>query len=165
MLYEAVEKISASRGTPHLPINRTITRPVACSMGYWTKVPDFDAALQLAYGQDHKMEFEQRVVYNNPFALSGMNMAFPVQWAKTMRFIDVPRYDDIWGGWIFQKIASAQGYCFNLNGPLVNHSRQSNVWQNLREEAKYAEANETLWRTIWEHPSTDYAELRALLPV
>lgn len=54
---------------------------------------------------------------------------------------------------------------FNLGGPVVRHSRQSNVWRNLELEAVHAEANDTLWRRIAEYPSRNYETLRKLLPV
>jgi hypothetical protein len=46
----------------------------------------------------------------------------------------------------------------------VRHSRQSNVWKNLRDEAVHLEANETLWREIARSRAEDYATLRKLLP-
>lgn len=151
-----------SRGTPELPGNRFLTMPVAASMGFWNGVGDYSAALQLAHGGEHPMQFDQRAIHGQYFALSGMNLAFRREWAPLFRFADVPRYDDIWMGLIAQKVAYARGHCFSLSGPVVHHSRQSNVWQNLREEADHGPRNETLWREIMLHPSLDPAELRAV---
>lgn len=150
-----------SRGTPFL--NRTITMPVAASMGFWSEVGDYDAPSQLVYGQHHPMKFRQEIIYGRYFPLCGMNLAFRADQWPQCQFVDVPRYDDIWGGFIWQKIAYARNQCFNLNGPLVRHSRQSNVWQNLRQEAVNAEANETLWAQIHNSPETEYEKLRALV--
>ena len=44
--------------------------------------------------------------------------------------------------------STAGHLCFSLAGPLVRHSRQSNVWQNLRDEAENLERNETIWQAI-----------------
>ena len=153
-----------SRGTPYQ--ERTVKLPVAASMGFWTEVGDYDAPSQLVYGAMHPMEFNRIRVVNNYFALCGMNLAFrPKDWLPWCTFIDVPRFDDIWMGWLWQREAYRRGYCFNLNGPLVRHSRQSNVWQNLRDEAKHLEWNETGWRQIATHTDGSYEGLRALLPV
>jgi len=84
---------------------------------------------------------------------------------RTTKVECVPRFDDIWMGWLFQKEAYRRGYAFNLGGPLVKHSRQSNVWANLRDESVHLERNEMLWRDIAESPETEYGKLRALLPV
>ena len=163
-LFETVTD-PASRGTPYAPANLTATLPVAASMGFWTRVGDHCAVRQLAHGPI-PMTFAPRAVYGRWFPLCGMNLAFrPALWDPWCRFVEVARFDDIWMGWLWQKEAYRRGYCFNLGGPLVQHSRQSNVWVNLRQEVDHLEASETLWRSIALHPSSDYRELRALLPV
>ena len=152
-----------SRGTPYH--NRTIRMPVACSMGFWRGIGDYDAPGQLVHGAAARMEFHKSPIYGRYFAMSGMNIAFrPADWMPWCQFIDVPRFDDIWFGFLIQKEAYRRGYCFNLSGPIITHARQSNVWQNLRDEAKYLEQNETLWSKIATSPETDYNELIKLLP-
>jgi hypothetical protein len=94
-----------------------------------------------------------------------MNIAFkPLDWLPWCRFIDVPRFDDIWMGWLWQKEAYRRGFCFRLDGPMVHHSRQSNVFANLKVEAKHLERNETLWHDIATSPHTEYDDLCKLLP-
>lgn len=149
-----------SRGTPYF--NKTIKMPVIASMGYWNNIPDRDAPSQLVQGAYAEMEFKQTTIYNKYFALSGMNLAFRAEYSDWFEFIDVPRFDDIWMGWIAQKMAYANGYCFNLNGPIIKHSRQSNVWQSLKEEAKYLELNETLWQEIY-NSKIDLNQLKNLV--
>lgn len=152
-----------SRGTPYL--SRTIRMPVAASMGFWVNVPDYDACSQLVHGPVSRPEFIPGPVYGQYFPLCGMNLAFrPGTWMPWCQFIDVPRFDDIWMGWLWQKEAYRLGYCFNLSGPVISHSRASNVWKNLQEEVKFMEGNELLWRDI--HFGTGgYSDLRRLLPV
>lgn len=150
----------ASRGTPFKPENRCMTMPVAASMGFWVGVGDYDAPSQLVYGPEHPMKFKTRPVFGQYFPLCGMNLAFTATWWPWCKFIDVPRYDDIWQGWLWQKKAYSMGYCFNLGGPLVRHASQSNVWANLKDEAQNAERNETLWREIAEARSHEYEELK-----
>jgi hypothetical protein len=153
-----------SRGTPYRA--RTVKLPVAASMGFWTEVGDYDAASQLVYGATHPMEFKRIQVTNQYFSLCGMNLAYrPKDWLPWCEFINVPRFDDIWMGWLWQREAYRRGYCFNLNGPLVRHSRQSNVWKNLQLEAVHLEWNETGWAKIATTPYQSYGELRRLLPV
>jgi hypothetical protein len=152
-----------SRGTPYGEL--TVTMPVAASMGFWTEVGDYCGVRQLAHAAG-PMTFRPAAVHGRYFPLCGMNVAFrPAEWGPWCRFIDVPRFDDIWMGWLWQREAYWRGYCFNLAGPLVRHSRQSDVWRNLREEAVHLEASETLWRRIATHPNGDYAALVSLLPV
>ena len=153
-----------SRGTPYHPDSRRVTLPVAASMGFWTEVGDYCAPRQLVH-VGAPMRFRTDPVYGRYFPLSGMNLAFrPAEWLPWCRFIDVPRFDDIWMGWLWQREAYRRGHCFNLAGPLVRHSRQSNVWQNLRAESCHLEVNETLWRDIALHPDGSYDALTRLLP-
>ena len=151
-----------SRGTPFL--QTTVEMPVAASMGYWTEIGDYDAARQLAYGSQ-QMAFLGGTIAGRYFPLSGMNLAFrPGLWWPWCQFVDVPRFDDIWMGWMWQREAIRRGACFNLDGPKVRHSRQSSVWNNLQVEARYLERNETLWADIATHPEPTYENLTALLP-
>jgi hypothetical protein len=161
-MYQAVTE-PPSRGTPYRA--RSVSRPVAASMGFWYEVGDYDAVRQLAYG-DRQMVFRPGAIHGKYFALSGMNLAFrPRQWLPWCRFIEgVPRYDDIWMGWLWQREAYRRGYCFNLNGPCVTHARQSNVWSNLAQEVTYARQSETAWRDIMLATSGEYGALRRLLP-
>jgi len=152
-----------SRGTPYHDLS--ICMPVAASMGFWSQIGDYCAVRQLAYDAA-EMSYSRRPVYGRYFALCGMNIAFrPALWSPWCTFIDVLRFDDIWMGWLWQKEAYRRGCCFNLAGPMVRHSRQSNVWRNLIDEAAHLERSETLWRDIATAKTDDYVELRQLLPV
>lgn len=151
-----------SRGTPYY--NRTVKMPVAASLGFWNNIPDLCAPAQLVRGPFCKMEFDRKPVFGQMFPYCGMNVAFRTEFLPWAYFVDLPRVDDIFAGYLFQKEAYRRGYCFNLNGPLVHHSRQSNVWANLKEEAKYLERNETLWSDIFLSNSNDYEELKKLIP-
>ena len=154
----------ASRGTPYQ--THTINMPVAASIGFWEKVGDYDAVSQLVYGATHPMEHDKRPIFGKYFPLCGMNIAFrPKEWMPWCQFINVPRFDDIWMGFLWQKEAYRRGFCFNLAGPKIMHSRQSNVWKNLTDEVKWLERNETLWRDIAISKHADYFNMRGILPV
>ena len=151
-----------SRGTPYF--ESTVLMEVAASMGFWTDVGDYCAVRQLAH-KAAPMSFIREPIHGQYFPLCGMNLAFrPAVWHPWCEFIDVARFDDIWMGWLWQRHAYQHRYCFNLAGPLVRHSRQSNVWKNLKAEALYLEENETLWRDIAMSSADDYDTLRSLLP-
>jgi hypothetical protein len=142
--------IPNSRGTPYR--NTHIEMPVAASMGFWTGYPDFDAVAALHLGETAAVKFNQRVIHGSYFPFCGMNFAFRREWIDCAMLIDAARWDDIWMGWVWEKVAYEKGYCFNLQGPTIHHSRQSNVWRNLRDEVKYIEQNETLWSKIAQAP-------------
>lgn len=138
------------RGMPYY--NTSTKMPVAASMGFWTEYPDFDAIAALTLGPKYPVQFKQQAIYGSYFPFCGMNFAFRREWIDSAVLIDAARWDDIWMGWIWEKIAYEKNACFNLCGPVVRHSRQSNVWRNLREEAVYIEQNETLWENIAKAP-------------
>jgi hypothetical protein len=151
----------ASRGTPYF--TRTVTMPVAASMGFWSEVGDYDAPGQLVHGARNPMTFDCQAVFGQYFPLCGMNLAFRVDQWPWCQFVDVPRFDDIWQGFLWQRKAYAEGLCFNLGGPIVRHARQSNVWANLQDEAANLERNETIWQDIQAMPLQSHdAMLQAL---
>jgi len=151
-----------SRGTPYF--DRSVTMPVAASMGFWKGIGDYDAARQLAH-REAPMVYDYQTIHGRYFPLCGMNVAFrPAEWDPWWRFVDVPRFDDIWSGWMWQREAYDRGCCFNLNGPEIRHVRQSNPWRNLQVEARHLEVNETLWKQIAVHPDPTYENLSRLLP-
>lgn len=152
-----------SRGTPYHAHH--IQMPVAAAMSFWTHIGDYDACGQLVHGATKPMAFKRAAIHGKYFPLCGMALSFRAEWWPICQFIDVPRFDDIWQGFIWQKIAYSRGYCFNLAAPLVRHSRQSNVWANLRDEAPNLEHNESVWQKIHQHPNANYEELVALLPL
>jgi hypothetical protein len=152
-----------SRGTPYFA--RTLAMPVAASMGFWLDIGDYCAVRGLAHAHA-PMRFHRRPVFGRYFPLCGMNLAFrPQRWYPWCQFIEVPRFDDIWMGWLWQREAYRRRFCFSLAGPLVRHARQSNVWRNLTEEALHLECNDALWQRIATDPMGTYDGLRRLLPV
>ncbi len=153
-----------SRGSPHTKEGRSRRMEVAASMGFWDGVGDLDAVTQLLKGTEVWVHSPQ-IVTDEYFPLSGMNLAFRLKWWPWCSFVEVDRYDDIWMGWLWMKRAYALGCCFALDGPRILHSRQSDVWANLRAEAPNMEVNETLWQKIATHPSIEYDELKKLLPL
>lgn len=141
----------ASRGTPYY--SRTVTMPVAASMGFWENIGDYDAPAQLIRGATTPMTFRQQPIYGKYFAFSGMNFAFRADWGYCARLVEnAGRFDDIWMGLLWQKVAYQRRHCFAVNGPTVWHSRQSNVFNNLRDEAPYLERNERLWQQVYATP-------------
>lgn len=161
-MFEAITEVP-SRGTPRF--SRTKDYPVAASIGFWQGSHDYSAVDDLSHRKWPMNCFMKPSIFGKHFALSGMNIAFrPKDWLPWCQFIDVPRYDDIWMGLLFQKEAYRRGFCFSLQGPEVFHDKQSNLFANLRHETQWYEENETLWLKIMESEATDYATLRALLP-
>ncbi len=153
-----------ARGVPYF--NRTAKLPVAISAGWWAGMPDRDAARQLVEGVTKPMYYRQEIVYGRPAMICGMNMAFrPSDWWPWCQFLPVSRLDDVFQSWLWTKEIARRNHCINFKGPTLLHSRASDVFSSLIDEAKWLRFNETIWSDIWLHPSNDYATLRALIPV
>lgn len=159
-LFQAVTE-PPSRGTPYFC--RTVTMPVAASMGFWTNIGDYDAPGQLVHGATKPMEFKRKAIWQRYFPLCGMNIAFRASEWPWCQFVNVSRFDDIWQGFLWQRKAYASGQCFSLSGPVVCHSRQSNVWENLKDESKSIERNETIWKAIHSMPLLSHQEMVGML--
>jgi hypothetical protein len=122
-------------------------------MGFWLEYPDLDAMSALVLGEKpEELSYLRRAIHGVMFPFCGMNFAFRRDWIDCAQLIDVPRFDDTWMGWIWQKVAYDRGSCFNLQGPMIRHVRQSNVWANLQDEVKYLKTNEDLWSAIYTAP-------------
>jgi hypothetical protein len=152
------------RGYPYR--NRSITMPVAASIGLWIGHLDLDAMSTLVYGgaEIEQPSFLRQAIFGHYFPFCGMNFAFHRAWIDSAQLINIPRWDDIFMGWLWQREAYKQKACFNLKGPLIRHVRQSDPWKNLQKEIDYLELNETLWETIHQSPpEKSLPELRSAL--
>lgn len=142
------------RGVPYESTNRV--NNVALNHGLWAGVPDYDAVTQLAQLREPKpwTGVQQVVPRGSYFPMCGMNVAFRPEFAPAMYFglqgqtYEYDRFGDIWAGVFAKKIADHLGFAVTSGKPTVLHQRASNVWANLRKEARGMEANETLWAAV-----------------
>ena len=142
------------RGVPYFHAERDV-QPVL-NHGMWLTVPDYDAVTQLSL-QRVPGTFEavtQTIPIGTFFPMCGMNLAWLPIATPAMYFLlmgaeyDYDRFGDIWAGVIFKRIADHLGFAVNSGIPLIDHRRASNVWANLRKEARGLEINEELWKRI-----------------
>jgi len=134
---------------------------VAASVGLWDGIPDFDAIHSLAPTKERSgMETPggyrcPRVMTQllNPRQLTplcGMNFAINTEAAPASYFPKMGngtpffRFDDIWGGWILQRICRQLGWSIAVGNPVIHHSRASKPMINLVREAPGVLANEFL---------------------
>lgn len=115
-----------------------------CHMGLWTNELDL-------YGKDRvgnnniPKEFLPRFAYNPApgfFPLSGMNLCFTRDALPFMLFLPnfvfgdekFIRHDDIFGGYIFQKIARLKNKCLSFGLPMVFHDTEVDPVADARQE-------------------------------
>jgi len=153
-----VGRLIYARGHPYeLRIDRREPKIVH---GIWNGNPDFDAATQLyeTYSRgvtEYTCEPEQVVMrYGHYFPMSSMAVAihrdlFPASYFLWMgKDLPLNKYGDIWCGVILKKICDHFGWLVTSGAPVVHHERASNVWENLRQEAKAIEYNERWWEWV-----------------
>ena len=141
-----------SRGFPYSKRNIE----VVANMGLWTRELDL-------YGKDRvehdgKLPTEpcvhlkmNTVGTSEHFPLSGMNVAFKAKYVPYMLFLPnfssgsekFTRHDDIWGGYIFQKIVHQKGKLLSVGAPCVVHDTVVDAVQDAKDEEamiKYEDA-------------------------
>lgn len=124
--------------------------------GLWNGVPDYDAVTQLLWdGIPHvSNEAPEPVPYGLYFAMSSMAVAihrdlFPACYFLWMgKELPLNKFGDIWCGVILKRICDHFGWLVTSGAPVVYHERASNVWENLRQECKAIEYNESWWRWV-----------------
>lgn len=130
--------------------------------GLWRGIPDLDAVEQMKHGE---------LVWKPPagnslvppgmyYTMCIMNVAFRPEVAPFMFMPPLPegmkRWDDIWCGVIFKRIADLAGWAVTSGDPAVRHERASTVQGNLGQEFLGYGINEMLWKVVDEsEPSSD----------
>lgn len=143
-----------TRGLPYFNVG---IMPVVANVGLWTNVPDLDAIHQLT---NPILEFdpgikENRVMpHGQYFPFTGMNFCFKREVAPMTYFPlmgegqPYRRFDDIWFGIIFKKVADHLGYHITVGHPYVEHQKASDPLVNLVKEAPGIKMNETFWELV-----------------
>lgn len=140
---------------------------VVLSHGVWNGCPDLDAPTQMIRGTS-PMSFEKRPIPKGVFyPMCEMNIAFKRKMLPFMYLApDDPKYgfgraSDIWCGIESKKIIDQKGWAVVTGHATVLHERASNVWTNLKKEAKFIELNETFWKGDEQDPYfVNYKEKR-----
>lgn len=131
-----------SRGFPY--IKRKMKK--WSHMGLWSNEPDL-------YGQDRvgkevpkglrDLVSAPKYISNGSFfPMSGMNVSFSREALPYILFLPVfhfegqkfNRHDDIWGGYIFQKITNLKNASFSYGAPYVYHHTEVDAEADAREE-------------------------------
>ena len=145
-----------TRGLPYKNFGKV--KNVVCNMGLWTNVGDWDGVQSLS---DDKLSsyftppvgnFLAHPRHRYPFC--GMNIFFKCSVVPAMYFPLMGkgylfrRMDDIWCGWIFQKVFEHLGLYWSIGNPWIEHKRASNCFDNLIAESTGIKANEQFWEEI-----------------
>lgn len=152
-----------SRGFPYYNFLRNTTKKVKVILnhGLWANIPDLDAINQfLNQSYDLKLYFIDKLIPKNKyFSMCGMNIAFKREATPALYFLlmgedekgnkyPYDRFDDIWAGIFFKKIADHLNYDVLSGHPVIWHDRASNFFKNLQKEANGIEINERLWQIV-----------------
>jgi len=122
---------------------KTVQKNVILNMGLWKNVVDINGIDKVITKAPE--EFKNR--YPNTAVLGyvplcGMNNMFKREAIPAYFFLpnfkignwEVSRIDDIWGGYIFEKLAEKKGDVITYGGPVVWHERESNQAKVLHYE-------------------------------
>ena len=130
------------------------------NMGLWAGCPDLDALTILYHSGLHGrchisgrgIKKEKIIIGKGTyFALCSMNTAFkpkivPAFYQLYMNFMGTDRFDDIWSGLFFKKVADHLGERVSIGRPLVYHDkRPRDTFNDLKKELEGMIINEKLW--------------------
>lgn len=148
-----------------VPYNTRKESPVAISHGIWEGVKDWDAPTQLVRGNPAVNFYKGVIPKGALFPMCGMNLAFKREMLPYMYFapmgyrVGMDRFADIWMGIRAKKICDINNWAVVTGYASVLHDRASNVFTNLKKEAKGIELNETFWQGDMKDPYfREYAE-------
>ncbi len=142
------------RGLPYNNLGRM--QNVMINVGLWSGVPDLDGPSGLL---NPVREFKppRGTTFAPPgryVPMCGMNLAFRRAATPLMYFpfqgenSPYRRFDDIWAGVIAKKLCDHLGWAMAFGDPIVEHTRASDAFKNLRAEAAGIELNETFWKIV-----------------
>lgn len=139
---------TASEYTRGFPYGIRHDNEVVLSHGVWEGVKDWDAPTQLLRGNPDCTFYKGPIPKGIFYPMCIMNVAFkrkllPYMYQAPMGpRIGIDRFADIWTGIESKKVIDANGWAVVSGYATVNHTRASNVFANLKKEAKGLEMNE-----------------------
>lgn len=125
---------------------------VLVSHGVWEGIHDWDGPTQLVCGNRPVTFYRGPVPTGCLTPVCGMNLAFKVEalpylyFAPMGRKLGVQRFADIWMGTELKRWLDGRTKAMVTGYSTVYHERQSNVLNNLEQEAAGIKMNETIWR-------------------
>ena len=146
-----------TRGYPFIERKQ---KKVALNMGLWENVPDYDAITQFTnpetptFNSFYKNSNSITVPKKCYTSICVMNVALrnesiPAYYQMLMgKKWNMYRFDDIWSGIMYKRIADHLDYAVTYGHPHVFHSRASNPFTNLWKESHGLERNEWMWKLI-----------------
>jgi reversibly glycosylated polypeptide/UDP-arabinopyranose mutase len=147
---------STSHGSPYMrgfPYAVREEASVWVSHGVWRDIPDLDAPTQLVLGSRPHVDYYRGVVPKGSlFPVCGMNLAFRREalplayWCPCKRLPGAERFDDIWMGIHLKRGLDDAGAALVTGFAECIHTRLSDTFQNLRQEAVGIGLNEWYWR-------------------
>ncbi len=144
-----------TRGMPYK--NLGSINNILCNMGLWMKNADLDGAQGLLVDKNDYFypptgSFLAHPKHRYPYC--GMNIFFSEKVIPTMYFAlmgkgyQYNRFDDIWVGWIFQKVFEHLRLSWSIGEPFIEHDRASDPFIKLIKEANGIQKNEFFWEYI-----------------
>jgi len=126
------------RGYPYSQRNKK----VGVNMGLWTNVLDINGADRIKRKSLVKFDRKKTKIAVGKIPFSGMNVAIRRDLIPGMFFLPnfeykelkFRRHDDIWGGYILQKLMEKKGDVVDYGPPIVFHEGEVNAEEDAKEE-------------------------------
>jgi len=139
---------TASLYTRGFPYGIRHDNEVVLSHGIWNGVKDWDAPTQLIHGNRNVQFYMGPIPKGIFYPMCIMNVAFkrkllPYMYQAPMGpKVGIDRFADIWTGIESKKIIDEKGWAVVTGYAVVNHTRASDVFANLKKEVVGLSMNE-----------------------
>lgn len=110
---------------------------VKLNMGVWDNILDLNGVdkLQAEPPYDPGLRGDVNHIALGPMPLCGMNTAFRAELTPAYFFLpdlwvngwQLSRHDDIWGGYVLERLMQLRGDLFTYGRPIVEHTRQTRL--------------------------------------
>jgi hypothetical protein len=119
-------------------VETTAAGEIKLNMGVWDNVLDLNGIdkLQAEPPLEPGLYGPTNMVALGPIPLCGMNTSFRAELTPAYFFLpdvwvngswQLSRHDDIWGGYVIQKLMALRGDLVSFGRPVVEHTRQSKI--------------------------------------
>lgn len=148
------------------PYSKRYESKVVLSHGPWVGVADWDAPTQLVQGNPEVRFYQGPVPRHSEFQICGMNLAFLrellpyVYYAPVVKLSGAQRFDDIWMGRHLKNYLDLQNLAMVTGFGAVHHTRASDPYKNLVQEAVGIGLNEDYWGHQSEPFFVEYTRMR-----
>lgn len=132
------------------------SKKIIANIGLWTNVLDINGKDRIDIESPDNPGWTGTKIAENKIPLCGMNLAVKVEAIPALLFLpkfdykelEFRRYDDIYGGYIFEKIAEKMGDVISYGEPHIFHEGELIPAEDAKEEEAFILMEDTFYKLV-----------------